>query len=175
MIHRTAAQRLQQMQRTERHAKQLQRDKMSQRYRRLQREANCLQKAELQHRRLLIGHHGEISPGGELGHILLEVLVIGAVRPAGGLGGSGCRVPGDVLDLLLGQEAHLALLRQHPPVLVLTLLQERVRGQARRLVVAELQRGDLSPRSCTVFLSAQTFTASQLHTDSAAARGYIIS
>lgn len=101
--------------------------------------------AELQHRRLLVGHHGEVSPGGELGHGVPVVPVVGAGAVALGAARLG-RMLGDVAHLQRGQKVELPLLGQDPAVLLLPVLQQGVRRQPGRLVVAQLQRGDLPPR-----------------------------
>ncbi len=103
--------------------------------------------AELQHRRLLVGHHREVSPGGELGHgvPVPKVPVVGADAVALGAARLGCML-GDVADLHRGQKVELPLLGQDPAVLLLSVLQQRVRRQPGRLVVAQLQRGALPPR-----------------------------
>lgn len=100
--------------------------------------------AQLQHRRLVVGHHGEVSPGGELRHgVRVPVVpVVAAVR----VGGLADRMLADVADLQRGEEAELPLLGQDSPVLLLSELQQRVRGQPGRLVVAQLQLGALPPR-----------------------------
>lgn len=106
-----------------------------------------LRPAELQHRRLLVGHHREVSPGGELGHgvSVSEIPVAGAGAVALGAARLSPML-GDVVDLQRGEEVHLPLLGQDPAVLLLSVLQQGVRRQPRRLVVAQLQRGDLPPR-----------------------------
>lgn len=110
--------------------------------------AGSLGPAELEHGGLLVRHHGEVSPGGELGRgvpLRAQVPIGRALAPV-----LRARDPRralrDVADLKRGQEIELALLGQHAPVLRLPGLQERVRGEARGLVVAELERGHLAPR-----------------------------